>query len=219
MMPEEDILSSTPDEQEANNEQEWSDLLAWLFTLVKAWVYRARILSWSGQQWEIAEEIVQETAVRAFVYIRSANRNGHAPVAHLKAFCRTTAYNVFVDRIRKEKRMIHFPRDSSVYAIEITKGAQANPEEIALDRLLLEEVIVDTARAIVRFPGKQRTALLNHLANEADLDASPSLMERALADEGIQLRDYVCPYSDDLGERSRRGALLWHARQRLKKEV
>jgi DNA-directed RNA polymerase specialized sigma24 family protein len=215
MMPEENIPSSLLDE----HEQQWHDLLVWLLPLVKNWVYHAHIIRWYGQQSEIAEEIAQETVTRAFVYIQSAKRNEHAPVAHLHAFCRVTAYNIFVDRIRKERRMIHLPSDNQVYVTETVKGALSTPEEIALDHLVLEEIIVDAARAIVKFPLKQRTALLNYLASKTDFDASPSLVERALADEGIQLRDYVRPSCDDSGERSRQGALLWHARQRLKREV
>ncbi len=140
-------------------------------------------------------------------------------MAHPYAFCRTTAYNLFVDRIRKEKRLLHFSTDNSAYDPYTAKREQSDPEEIALDHLVLEEVIVKAARAIVRFPGKQRAALLTHLASDTDFNARPSLLERTLANEGIQLRAYVRQPSNDSGERSRQGALLWHARQRLKREV
>lgn len=217
-MPEDGIHSSTPDKYEPDNEQEWRDLLVWLSSLVKMWTYSARIITWYGQEREIAAEIVQETATRAFAYIQSANRNEHAPVAYLKGFCRTTAYNIFIDRIRKEKRMIHLPSDNDVSTIETTTCELADPEEIALDHLMLEEVIVDAARAIVNFPGKQKAALLIDLASATDFDALPSLVERALADEGIYLRDYLRSSLNDSGERSRHASLLWHACQRLRRK-
>jgi DNA-directed RNA polymerase specialized sigma24 family protein len=218
-MLEDGIHSSPPDKHEPHDEQQWRDLLVWLSSLVKMWMYSAHIITWYGQESEIAADIVQETATRAFAYIQSASRNEHAPVAHLNAFCRTTAYNVFVDRIRKERRMIHLPPDNDVYAIEATMCELADPEEIALDHLMLEEVIVDAARAIVNFPGKQKAALLIDLASATDFDASPSLVERALAEEGIHLRDYVRQPLEDSDERSRHASLLWHACQRLKREV
>ncbi len=218
-MPENGIHSFTPDRHEPDDEQKWRDLLIWLSSLVNIWTYSAHIVTWYGQESEIAAEIVQEAATRAFAYIQSASRNERAPVAHLKSFCRTTAYNVFVDRIRKERRMIHFSTNSTIAAIEAAMCELADPEEIALDHLILEEVIVDAASAIVNFPDKQKAALLIDLASATDFDASPSLVERALADKGIRLRDYVRQSSDDSGERSRHTSLLWHACQRLKKEI
>lgn len=219
MMSEDSIHSSTPAKHDSHDEQQWRDLLIWLSSLVNIWMYSTHVITWYGQESEIAAEIVQETATRAFAYIQSANRNEHPPVAHLKAFCRTTAYNVFVDRIRKERRMTHFSLENDISMSEAAMCELADPEEIALDHLMLEEVIVDAARAIVNFPGKQKAALLIDLASATDFDASPSLVERALADEGIHLRDYRRPSSDDSSERSRHASLLWHACQRLRREV
>lgn len=214
-----DFCSRAFDEQRLDDNQLWFDLLVWLLPCVRGWVYHAHLGSWSRQSGEIAEEIAQEAATRAFEYMQNARSNGGASVRHLNAFCRTIAHNIFVDRLREEKRMVHFSDNETLYEACLSGYERADPEEIALDHLMLEEVVVYAARVIASFPAKQRAALLAHLASSADFDAPPSPLERALTETGIQLRDYVRQPSRDAAEGGRQAALLWHACKRLKREA
>jgi DNA-directed RNA polymerase specialized sigma24 family protein len=213
-----DLHSSPSDEHQPNDEQVWRDLLVWLLSLVKTWIYSANVTNWRGQQCEVAEEISQETAMRTFEYIRRARRNEGPPVHHIKALCRTIAHSLFVDRIRKDRRIICFSHDESNFEAYSNMHEQADAEEIALDQLIDEETIVNAASVIAGFPDKQRAAVLRDLADVTDFAAPPSLLDQALADVGIQLREYANQRTEEPGERSRHSSLLWHAYKRLKRE-
>jgi DNA-directed RNA polymerase specialized sigma24 family protein len=208
-----DFRSLEVDEYNLNDGQLWGDLLVWLLPIVKIWVYNASIANWHRQQREIAEEITQEAVMRTYIRTRD---NESSQVVHIKAFCRRTARNCFIDRIKREKRIIHLSLEEFTSEAYLTIHEQDDPEEIALNHLILEETVINTASAIASFPDKQRAAILTDLANITEFTASPSLLEQALAEFDIQLHDYVRPHCDDPGERSRQSSLLWHAYKRLK---
>jgi DNA-directed RNA polymerase specialized sigma24 family protein len=213
-----DFRSCTPDERQLDDELLWRALRAWLLPRVRTWVYTAHVVIWRRQQDDIVEDITQEAITRTFVSIQKAKKNKDAPIVHPYAFCNTTARHIFVDRIRKENRLVHFVLEEGYHEPPLLSHELNDPESIALDHLMLEEDVVLVAQFIARSPAKQRAALLAHLAKNMDFDASPSLLEQALATAGIHLRAYARTSFEDAGEVSRQSALLWHVRKRLKKE-
>jgi DNA-directed RNA polymerase specialized sigma24 family protein len=196
----------------SDDEQRWCVLRAWLLPIVKAWVYGAHIVIWRKQQDDIAEDITQEALMRVFATMKSTS------VVSLYGFCRITARNVFIDRIRKENRLVHFAVDEGYYEVQLSSYEQESPETIALNHLMLEEDVVLVAQFIANAPAKQQAALLAHLAKDTDIDAPPSSLELALVQHDIHLREYGPPPFEDEGAVSRQSALLWHIRKRLKKE-
>jgi DNA-directed RNA polymerase specialized sigma24 family protein len=212
-----DFCSPAPDGHEPDDEFVWHALLVWLLPLVTAWVYSSHVNIWCGQQSEIVQEIIQESVTRAFEYVKRARHNGGPSVIHLKAFCRTIARNLFVDRVRKEGLLVRLAFADNIDRLYAGKLEGQNAAELALDHLIDEEAIINAVKVIVKLPDKRRAALLIALANVIDLAESPSLLEQELAKQGIQLRDYVRPRSDDPAVRSRQAALLWYALRELQR--
>lgn len=214
-----DFGSSTHRGHRPKDEQTWYDLYTYLRSLVRGWVFYAHVVIWYGQQEEIVEEIVQETVMSVFEYTLRSHRNEGPPVVYLKAFSRITAYHLFIDLIRKEKRLVPLFSGNSAYEGGIARDELPDVEELAVDHLVFEETVGLAAELITRFPNKQREALLRDLADAAAFAETPSLLERKLAEQGIQLRNYAGQQSDDSQERSRQTSLRWHGYKRLRREL
>jgi DNA-directed RNA polymerase specialized sigma24 family protein len=202
-----------------NDEQQWRDLYTWLLPLVEMWVYYADVPSWLGQQKEVAEDITQEALFRMFRYSQRAERGEVSTITSLRSLSRTIAQNHFRDRRKKERCIVHPNPDTLQLETAILAGEQIDPSQIAVDRMMLSTVIIAAARTVKKFPLRQRAALLTDLANTADFGEQPGLLEQALSEEGISLRDYSHPISQEQGERNRHAALLCIAYKRLRKEI
>jgi DNA-directed RNA polymerase specialized sigma24 family protein len=209
----------TTEESNLNEEQQWRDLYVWLLSVVEMWVYYAEVPSWQGQQKEVAEDITQEALLRTFRYSQRADQGEVRAIASLKSLGRTIAQNYFRDRRKKDRCLVRptpeapFPEAGSI------GDEQIDPSQIAVDRMMLSAVIVAAARTVIKFPQGQRVALLTDLANTADFSDHPGLLEQALSEEGISLRDYSKPISQEPGGRNRHAALLCIAYKRLRKEI
>ena len=71
------------------------------------------------------------------------------------------------------------------------------------------------AREIVKFPCKQRKALLVDLANRMSFETKPTVLQKAFLNVGIQLEEYRQPLPESVKERSRDAALLHYAYKRI----
>jgi DNA-directed RNA polymerase specialized sigma24 family protein len=202
-----------------DDEQQWRDLYSWLLPLVEMWVYYADVPSWLGQQKEISEDITQEALLRTFRYSQRAERGEVRSIASLRSLCRTIAQNHFRDRRKKERCLVRPTFETPLLEMIDPTNEPIDPSQIAVDRMMLSAVIVAAARTVMRFPQRQRVALLTDLANTADFGEHPGLLEQALSEEGISLRDYSQPLSREQGERNRHAALLCIAYKRLRKEI
>jgi DNA-directed RNA polymerase specialized sigma24 family protein len=208
----------TSESAQSHQEQEWSELYTWLLALVKRWVYYADVPTWRKQHREISEDIVQEAIVRTYLYHQQATSDKSRPITSLKAFSTTTARNYFQDRRRKEQRLALMTQNDIGMTNIRSECYATDPAQIAVDQLILTETIDAAARNIASFPARQKQALLRDLANIADFTERPTLLEQALAKEGIQLHDYHhLPLRNPI-ERQRHSSLLTIAYKRLKKE-
>lgn len=211
--------SCTSEDYTLYDEQQWRDLYTWLLSLVEMWVYYADVPSWQGQQKEISEDITQEALLRTYRYSQRAERGEVRSIASLRSLSRTIAQNHFRDRRKKERCLVRPTPDAPQLETALLAEEQIDPSQIAVDRMILSAVIIAAARAVMKFPQRQRIALLTDLANTADFSDQPGLLEQALSEEGISLRDYSHPISHEQGERNRHAALLCIAYKRLRKEI
>lgn len=210
------------DELETVDEQTWYDLYLWLLPLVEIWVRDSQVSSWYGQHKEIAEDIAHEAVMRAFKYYQRAHRGEMPPIGSLKALSRVIARNYFRDWRKKDWCLVRptttdaeYSRYGAVYGTdEVVDAAQ-----IALDRLILDSIIVTVAQVVARFPQGQKVALLTDLANISALEERPTRLERAFAAVGVQLSDYKRPRLEASSARSRDAALRSIAYKRLKKQL
>ncbi|WP_129692254.1 RNA polymerase sigma factor [Gottfriedia acidiceleris] len=95
--------------------------------------------------YEITEEVVQETFFRAFLQIEKLRSE------QMKPWLFKVAYNLFIDKKRKEKRLIHKDLDS--YDV-------ANNSLTIEEQLLMKERLQSILINIRELPEKQKNALL-----------------------------------------------------------
>ncbi len=196
--------------------QSWYDLYIWLLPVVEIWVRDSGVVSWYGQQREVAEDIALEAVMRTFRYSQRSRDGEMPPIGSLKALCRVIARNYFRDWRKKDWCLVR-PEVSSPSGMATHE--LVDPSQLALDHLLIDSLFVSIARALARFPQGQKAALLTDLANLSDGDDQSSRLEQAFASVGLRLSDYKCPRSDDPHERGRYAALRSIAYKRLKRDV
>jgi hypothetical protein len=212
------MASAMSGESAIGEEHDWYELYTWLFPLVEMWVRDSRVVSWQGQQREIAEDITHEAIIRTFRYNLRARLGELAPIGSLKALCRVIARNYFRDWRKKDWCLVHPDEDGHLYTM-IEHSEYVDAAQIALEHLILDSVIVMVAEVVAKFPPGQKTALLTDLANISDSDETPTVLEQALLNVGLHLSDYKRPPSNDPAERGRYAALRSIAYKRLKKTL
>ena len=195
----------------------WLDLYPSLRLLIRRQVHSYHIASWRGQEDDIVEDILQETARRILEYARKAERGEALPICHFEHMVIVTARNYCKDMRRHDRRFIRLVPDTSIVVggSMLSKLDEALLSESAIDLVYEEELFKLLAREIAAFPIKQRRALLVDLANRMTFETHPTPLQRAFLQSGIRLEEYQQPLPDDLKERSKYSALLYHAYKRV----
>lgn len=189
----------------------WEALYKLLWHLVKVWVYSARISSWRGQEEEIIEDIVHETIARVYERVQKAERGEANPVNSIENLSKAVARNYLIDLIRKDHRLVRLTQDSHLPGIEHN---WIDVSEKVHEAVFRESLFKKLAPEIIKFPKKQKQALLAGLANDIDFSMS-SPLQRAFLALGIKLQDYRQPLPDNPAERNRYASLLSIARKRM----
>src|SRR5437660_1309866 len=83
-----------------HNEKTWADLISVLRPYARHFVYSARVGCWHGQEEDIIEDIVQETAYRILERFQQAERGEALPIYSPKQMLVMIARNYFIDIIR-----------------------------------------------------------------------------------------------------------------------
>src|SRR6266516_4240920 len=94
---------------ELHGETTWQDLYTSLRPLAKHMVYAFRVPAWLGQENDIAEDIVQETARKLIERMRKADRKEALPIYALKPMVRVIAYNYGKDMRSHEQCVSRIP--------------------------------------------------------------------------------------------------------------
>jgi DNA-directed RNA polymerase specialized sigma24 family protein len=191
-------------ERDLHDEQVWADLLSALRPRVRRSVYAAHRAYWYGQEEDIVDDIVQETACRIIERIREIERGKAQPVYTLEGFMAVTARNYCTDLERHDRRLQHLDDSPAIFPAE---RDQQSPLEIAIERIYQEELFARLAHEVARFPAKRRRALLIDLAKRMHFNAEPTPLQLAFLAEGIDLRAYWQPRPEDSIERSRQASL------------
>lgn len=198
-----------------NSEANWSDLYASLRALARYLVYSFKVSSWRGQEEDIMEDIVQETARRIIERVRKAERGEAGPIHSLKHMMMVIAQNYCTDLWRSDRRFSHMsPQD---YESETLVGvdAQAHTLDAVTENVYQESLFMLVAHEIASFPDKQRKAILIDLANRMSFDTRPTALQKAFLEEGIQLQQYQQPLPTNPQERGRHVSLLSYAYRRV----
>ena len=195
----------------------WDELYPKLRSLIRHLVYSLHVQSWHGQEDDIVEDILQETARRLIERQQKAEDEEAAPIQMFESMAIATASNYCKDMRRKDSRLVRLPEGAcslDVQDITSERGIVDLSEE-ATERLYQEGLFELLACEIVKFPYKQRKALLIDLANRMSFETKPTLLQKAFLKVGIRLQEYQQPLPENTRERSKDAALLYYACRRI----
>jgi DNA-directed RNA polymerase specialized sigma24 family protein len=193
----------------------WSALYPSLRSLATRLVYSFRVPSWHGQEDDVIEDIVQETARRLIERSEKAKRGEAAAIHSLEQMMQTIARNYCRDLRRRDRWLVRPIQDDLLCANYVAMDDQPALVEAAIENVDRESLFVQLAHEISKFPDKQRRALLIDLANRMLFDTLPTALQEAFLEEGIQLQEYQQPLPDSQIERARHSSLLYHAYRRV----
>jgi DNA-directed RNA polymerase specialized sigma24 family protein len=196
-----------------NLEKRWIALYPLLLPLAKRWVYAAGIYSWTGQENDIAWDIVLVTVQRTYEFNLKA-RSKNIPIASIQHLSIRIAKNYFQDLRRKDSRLLPLNRDDCSQ-VENTIHGELDIAEVILDKVYEEWLFEETVKVIASFSPKLRKAMLIDIARHMEFDVQPSPLQAAFLKAGIQLQDYENLLPQDPILRSRHSSLVSLGYRRL----
>jgi DNA-directed RNA polymerase specialized sigma24 family protein len=146
------------------SEADWGYLYLVLKPRVARWVCTTRIPLWTRQRNEIIEDIVQDAILKTFAYAQRAIRGEVRMIDSLESVSSVTAYHCYVDTRRRDQRMLPLAQEYDESIESSINWIEMDPVEQAINNIQDELIFIQAARWIVKFPDKQRTALLTDLA-------------------------------------------------------
>jgi DNA-directed RNA polymerase specialized sigma24 family protein len=206
-----------PPKCDLRSDTTWQKLYLLLRPLVKRWVYSSRVSSWKGQEDDMVEDILQESLLRIFRYAQRAELGEVPPIDSLDRISIVIAHNYCKDMRRKDQRLIRLSPDERISGKHVDRSEQLDGSEIALENLFREWLYVKLTQGVVRFPDKQRRALLVDIANLMHFDEKPTPLQKAFLNQKIRLQDYQQPLPVNSVERTRHSSLLSLALKRVGK--
>jgi DNA-directed RNA polymerase specialized sigma24 family protein len=196
------------------SDEPWKTFYPQLYAQAKHLVHQSKVADWSGQEEDVAKDIVQESMCRVFEYTQKVERGERKPIQSLMALLTTVALNYYRDLLRRERRLTHVPTDQLLAEMESIPPESIS--EVATEDMYHEYLFRSLAHQIASFPTKQRQALLVDLAGRMAFGEKPSILQAAFQDAGILLEEYQHPLPESERERGRHRALVYHAYRRLK---
>lgn len=196
------------------NDEFWTNLYNLLVPLARCWTFRAGVAVWKGQEWDVAEDIVQMAIVKIFQYIAEARRN-NTPIVSLEHLSIVITKHCFLDLRRREMRLLHFAHDETELHEQPSLDLLVDPSQEAEEKLYEEWLLEASARAIAAFSNKLRAAILVDLANRSCFGEQPTALQQAFMTVGVCLQDYQRASSQDPAERARQSTLRSLAYKRL----
>jgi len=209
--------STEPPQCDLCSDTTWQKLSLLLRPLIKHWVYCSHVSSWKGQEFDIIEDILQESLFRIFKYAKKAECGEVPPIEMLEHISMVIAHNCCKDMRRKDQRLTRLSLDEQMFVRQVVMPNRSEVSEIALDNLFREWLYMKVSQDIVKFPEKQRRALLVDLANMMHFDEEPTLLQQAFLEQKIRLQDYQQSLPMNSVERSRHASLLSVALKRVGK--
>ncbi len=209
------VIPPSHNADDINNASTWIDLYSSLRSLARYLVYSYRVASWWGQEEDMIEDVVQETARRIVEYARKVERGKAEPIFSLKHMMSTIAQNYCKDIRRHDLRLSRIPPQNDAIEPVVNEEDHVYTSDEVTEQVFEESIFTSVAHEIASFPDKQRNALLIDLANLMCFDIQPTPLQKAFLKEGIQLEQYQLPLPTDPKRRSRHIASLSYAYKRV----
>lgn len=194
------------------SEQHWAQLYDTLRPTIRAWVHSSQVAVWRGREYDLTEEILQETVARAFERLQQ-----NEPIHNLTGYSKRIAFHHFLDLRKKELKLIPLPEYLSNDGIALYKQEEVDPAELAIEHLSLISLAETVLDFTADMPAKRRNALFVDLVKRANFldESSPLLI--ACSHFGIRLQDFLPLLPHNRDESSRHASLLHLAYKQLKK--
>jgi DNA-directed RNA polymerase specialized sigma24 family protein len=186
----------------------WENQARVLRRLVRGWVYSTQIPLWSGEEEEVISDIVQEALCRTLERMRKAERQEAIPVNSPDFLSRTIAHNLFIDFIRKDKRMVPLSQMTHSSGEETFEFELADNAEDVNEQVFQESIFDALAPEIANFPKKQKFAMLVDIANHTNFASNEAMLRKSFLKVGVRLEDYLGWQPENNIDRSRFASLL-----------
>lgn len=194
-------------EEDSKQEVCWERMYQVVRPPTRGWVWRSGI--WIGQEEDVAEDIVHDAVERLYKHMQRAEMGGVSPVEHPERMIIVIAHRCFLDRWRKDRRLVRFDQDNRLSLEYVVQATAVNPAEVALDIVFQGWLYVKIADIVSkRIPDKQRMALLRDLAQRMHFGHTPTSLQQAFADKGMDLERYRDWKSADKREQSQHASNL-----------
>jgi DNA-directed RNA polymerase specialized sigma24 family protein len=208
-------LISENEEFDLNSSNAWKKLYALLESLARYFVYSSNIPSWRGQEKDVIEDIVQETARRIIERSQKAARGEMPPIQSLRNMLYTVVRNYCTDLCRRDRRLMRIQPQNAAFQAFLKLTNQVDPSEASVENVYLEMLFRLVACEVVSFPAKQRRAILIDIASQMHFDGQPTPLQEAFLSAGIDLREYQQLLPSSPLEKSRHTALVSYAYKRV----
>lgn len=201
------MIRQLSSEFQVTSNVDWHTLYRQVTIIVTRWVHSANLATWKAQREDIIEEIVQETMLRVVKRIRRGESGELSPVFSVEGLCVRVAYNIFIDMVRHDRRLV------PLASVSWDDGSYDVPDdgqdysEVAVDNVYNANLFGQVALAIQAFPPKLRSALVNDLVSRMSFEDEATSLQQALRSAGVNLEQYRGQRSSDPGARGRQASL------------
>lgn len=194
-------------EHQVSSNANWHTLYRQLKVIVTRWVHSANLPTWKAQREDIIDEIVQETMIKVLKRIRRGESGELSPVYSVDGLCVRAAYNIFIDMVRHDRRLVPMASkrwDDAPYDVP-DEGQDYS--EVAVDNVYNANLFGQVALAVQAFPPKLRSALVIDLVSRMSFEGEVTPLQQALHNAGIDLEQYRGQRSSDPVARGRQASL------------
>ncbi len=185
----------------------WHTFYRQITVVVTRWMHSANLPTWKAQREDIIDEIVQETMIKALKRIRRGESGELSPVYSVEGLCVRIAYNIFIDMVRHDRRLVPMASESWDDMPRDVPDDGKDYSEIAVDNVYYANLFGQVAVAIQAFPPKLRAALIIDLVSRMSFEGEASALQQALLSAGVDLEQYRGQRSSDPVVRSRQTSL------------
>ena len=184
----------------------WHMIYRQLTIAVTHWVCLANLLAWKNQREEIIDDIVQETMMKVLKRIHLGETGELAPVYSVEGLCIRVARNVFIDMLRRDRRLVPLASNNNDELYDIPDDG-VNYSEVAVDNVYYANLFTQVALAIQGFPPKLRAAMITDLVSRMSFDSEETPLQKALLNAGINLEEFRGQCPSDPVMKSRQSSL------------
>ena len=185
----------------------WHMLHNQLTIAVTQWVCSANLLAWKAQREEIIDDIVQETMMKVLKRIHQGESGELSPVYSVEGLSIRVAHNVFIDMLRRDRRLVPLASDDWNGATYDIPNDGQDYSEVAVDNAYNANLFTQVALAIQSFPPKLRAAIIIDLVSRMSFDCEKTSLQQALVNAGIDLEEFRNQRSSDPVMKSRQSSL------------